>query len=101
MGDDEYDEIMTYNDICDIMEKQREADESGKSEQYAYQGITAHDGPLKKGDPRYNGSLWNLLVHWEDGSETWEPLAILAKVDPISVAKYGLDHNLLDKPGWK
>jgi hypothetical protein len=101
MGDDEYDKIMTYNDICDIMEKQHEVDESRELDVYAYHGIVGHDGPLKPGSPRYNGSSWNLLVHWEDGSETWEPLTILAKDDPVSCAKYGLDHDLLDKVGWK
>ena len=100
-GDDEYQRIMEYNDICDIMEKQREADESGESEQYAFRAIVGHDGPLKPGNPKYNGSTWNLLVHWEDGSQTWEPMTILAKDDRVSVAKYGLDNDLLDKPGWK
>jgi hypothetical protein len=56
---------------------------------------------LKPKDAKYNGSLWNLLVAWEDGSQTWEPLTILAKDDHVTVAKYGKDNDLLDRPGWK
>ena len=96
-----YSEIVAYNDICDIMEKQREADESGESDRHAYRAIIGHEGPLKPSDPKYKNSSYNLLVHWEDGSTTWEPLRILANDDRVSVAKYGLDNDLLDMPGWK
>jgi hypothetical protein len=47
------------------------------------------------------GSCYNVLVHWEDGSETFEPLSIMAKEDPITCAKHAKDNELLDKPGWK
>jgi hypothetical protein len=97
-----YTEIVAYNDICDILEKQREADESGVlSDQHAFRSIIGHEGPLKPGDPKYKNSSHNLLVHWEDGSTSWEPLIILAKDDRVSVAKYGLGNDVLDKPGWK
>ena len=45
IGEEEYDCIVTYNDICDIMEKQREADETGELEYHAYRGIVGQDGP--------------------------------------------------------
>jgi hypothetical protein len=41
------------------------------------------------------------LVHWEDGSETFELLSVMAKEDPITCAKYAKDNDLLDKSGWK
>ena len=101
IGDNEYDEIMTYNELCDIIEQQQEAEEAGLTEIHAYRDFVGHDGPLKSNDPKYNGSTWNLLVHWEDGTQSWEPLDILAKDDPVSCARYGRDKDLLDKPGWK
>jgi len=42
-----------------------------------------------------------VLVNWENGTETWEPLSIVAKDDPVILAKYVGDHELLDTPGWK
>jgi Reverse transcriptase (RNA-dependent DNA polymerase) len=101
IGDNEYDEIMTYNDLIDIVEKRNEAELNGEAETHAYREFVGFQGPLKASDPRYNGSSWNLLVHWEDGSQTWEPLKILIADDPVSVAAYGKSVGLLDQPGWK
>jgi hypothetical protein len=84
-----------------IIETQNEAKANGEVNIHAYRKFVGHNGPLKPKDPKYNGSLWNLLVAWEDGSQTWEPLTILAKDDLVTVAKYGKDNDLLDKPGWK
>jgi hypothetical protein len=42
-----------------------------------------------------------VLVHWEDGSETFEPLTVMAKADPLTCALYAKAHDLLDTPGWK
>jgi hypothetical protein len=41
------------------------------------------------------------LVHWEDGSETFEPLSVMAKEASITCAKYAQDNDFLEKPGWK
>jgi hypothetical protein len=49
----------------------------------------------------YKGYSFNVLVKWEDGSETYEPLDIIMKDDPITVAQYVEDHGLLDTTGWK
>jgi hypothetical protein len=112
-GEDGYDEIVTYNDLCDIVEEQIALEESQSEinlsdgtqeiadDIYTFRGIVGHDGPLTSKDARYNGSMWNLLVHWEDDSQTWEPLTIIAKDDPVSVAAYGKANDLLNEPGWK
>ncbi len=42
-----------------------------------------------------------MLVQWEDGSETWEPLHIIAADDPVTCALYAKENNLLDTAGWK
>ena len=42
-----------------------------------------------------------ILVQWEDGHVTREPLDIFGKDDPVSCAQYAKDNNLLEEPGWK
>jgi len=68
---------------------------------FRFKDIIAHQGPLKPGDRAYKGSMWNVMVAWEDGSETYEPLHLIGKDSPVIVARYGKAHNLLDQPGWK
>ena len=60
------------------------------------QAITAHEGPLTPKHPNYNGSKYKVLVQWEDGSVTCEPLDISGKDDPVSCAQYDKDNNLLE-----
>ena len=104
IGDNDYDEIIAYNDLCDIVEAQIEreaAAETVADNMCNYRAIIGHDGPLKPSSDKYKGSVWNLLIHWEDDSQTWEPLTIIGKDDPVSVAAYGKANNLLDEYGWK
>jgi hypothetical protein len=42
-----------------------------------------------------------VLVHLEDGSETFEPLTVMAKANPLTPALRAKAHDLLDAPGWK
>jgi hypothetical protein len=111
IGDNDYDEIITYNELCDIVEAQIEKEpilddlpmgENPTVENVCkFQAIIGHDGPLKPSDHKHNGSMWNLLILWDDDTQTWEPLTIIAKDDPVSVADYGKANDLLSEPGWK
>ena len=38
---------------------------------------------------------------WTTGEETWKPLKWIGAQDPITIAKYAKEHNLLDEAGWK
>ena len=106
MGDgaDTVDDVMTYTELCDIIEEQH-ANETDRAQDpsslHLYTKILAHQGPLHPKHRDYKGSIYNLLLQWGDESETYEPLNIMAADDPITVANYGLTHGLLDKPGWK
>ena len=42
-----------------------------------------------------------MLVEWENGESTYEPLHILAADDPITCAQYAKDNGLLDTKGWR
>lgn len=68
---------------------------------WRFKHIVGHQGPLRVSDPNYKGSSYNVLVEWEDGSITSEPLKIIAADDPVTVARYAKENNLLDLEGWK
>ncbi|MDJ0828176.1 MAG: reverse transcriptase domain-containing protein, partial [Rhodobacter sp.] len=101
LGDGDLEEILGYSEICAILEDQHKAEESGEMPIFTYRKVLDHAGPIKPTDPNYKGSSWNVKLLWEDGSKTWEPLNIVGKDDPVTLAKYAKEHNLLDTPGWK
>jgi hypothetical protein len=49
----------------------------------------------------YKDSTYNMLVAWETGESTYEPLNLIASDDPITCSKYALKRNLLVEPGGK
>jgi hypothetical protein len=47
------------------------------------------------------GSRYNVLVEWENGEITSEPLNIFGKDDPVTCTVYAREHVLLEEEGWK
>ncbi len=105
---DKYEEIVAYNDIVDYIEQDDSWDGTWK-----FKRILAHQGPLRrppKGkehlEPRYKGSKYNVLVEWETGEKSWQPLYNQSTkygvyhTDPVTVAIYARENGLLDTPGW-
>ena len=68
---------------------------------YRFKCIKDHKGPYTSSDPEYNGNSYNLLIEWEPGEQTWEPLSNIIASDPYTCAVYAKEHNLLNTPGWK
>jgi len=99
LGDGKTDEVIDYNLLSDLVERQQSVDDNDPDRLWTVRQITGHQGPLKPTGKRYKGSLWNLLIEWEDGTSTYEPLSVITKDDPITVAKYAIDNDLLDLPG--
>jgi hypothetical protein len=66
-----------------------------------FKDIVDHEGPLNPNHPNYKGSKYNLRIEWEDGDYTFEPLCTIGADDPVSVAIYANQNNLLDEPGFK
>ena len=99
--DGRVEEVVAYNELCDIIADQHDAEASGDLEVYTFREILEYQGPLKPNDPKYMGSSYNVRVLWTDGSITWEPLAMMIKSDPVTLAEFAKEHDLLDKPGWK
>jgi hypothetical protein len=69
INDNEYDDVMTYGEIIDHINKDSEQEVFWRFKQ-----ISSHQGPLLPGHPDYNGSSYNVQVEWENGEITFEPL---------------------------
>ena len=100
MNDGELETIIAYNELSDIIVEQQAAQEEGRSDLHSFKKILDYQGPFKQHDPKYKGSTWNILVNWKDGTQTWEPLNIIGKLDPVTMAKFEMEHDVLNKPGW-
>ena len=82
VNDDMYEEILIYNEILEYIAKNEEQD-ADQAIVWEFKRIAGHQGPLKKGDPSYNGSKFNVLVEWETGESMYEPLNVIAADDPV------------------
>jgi hypothetical protein len=86
---------------CPTSLRKNTVEEAGTQESWTFKCVTDHQGLMTSKHKDYKGPSFNVLVKWEDGSESYEPLDIIRKDDPITVAQYAEDYGLLDTPGWK
>ena len=95
---------MSYNQIVDYIEEDQTWDGIWK-----FREILDHK-KVKPSDEDYKGCSWNLLIEWETGERTWEPLSHKSKdgipdgiwdLDKVTVAMCVRKHKLLDEPGWR
>ena len=94
-------EIVAYNNILAHVEKKFDESTDRTDRLYKFKDITAHQGQLISIDKSYKGSKYNVLVEWETGETTYEPLDFIAKTDPVTCAIYAKRNGLLNTPGWK
>ena len=97
---DQGEEIMSYNQLMDYIQKGTDAEEDPDS-LFRFRDIVAHQSPLESTDPNHKGSKYNVMVEWESAEVTYEPLTLISKDDPITCAVYAKKHDLLDTTGWK
>ena len=97
---DQLDDLISYNQLMEYLEDKTD---TGPLEDgfYRFKCIIDHKRPYTSSDPEYNGSSYNLLIEWETGEQTWEPLSNIIASDPYTCAVYAKEHNLLNTPGWK
>ena len=96
---DQAEEIISYNQLMDYIQKGTDAEED-PDPLFKFRDIVAHQGPLESTDPD-KGGKYNVMVEWESGEVTYEPLTLISKDDPITCAVYAKKHDLLDTTGWK
>ena len=58
-NDDQYQEILAYNNIIRQIEKDRDDPDVWK-----FQHITAHESPLLQHHRNYKGSSYNVIIKW-------------------------------------
>jgi hypothetical protein len=95
------DEIFAYNEILDHIERDNSDLESDTEQLFKFRRITAYQGPLRSSDKDRKGSKYNVLVEWETGETTYEPLKTIAADYPVTCAEYARENNLLNHDGWK
>jgi len=97
---DKYKEVIAYNDIVDYIEADDTWDRVWK-----FRHILDHKY-VKPSDKNYIQCSVNVLIEWESGKTLWQPLHCKDKAgiydcDPVTVAIYARENNLLDAKGWK
>ena len=88
--------IMFYVQILDNLDQQEQQEDL-----YKFRAITGHQRPLSPQDENYKGSKYNVMVEWETGEITDEPLSLIAADDPVTCSEYAKKHDLLHLDGWK
>ena len=96
---DQAEKIMSYNQLMDYIQKGTDG-EKDLDLLFKFKDILAHQGPLESTDPNHKGSKYNVMVEWEPGEVTYEPLTLISKEDPINCAVYAKKRDLLDTTGW-
>ena len=61
---DQAEEIMSYNQLMDYIQKGTDAEEDPDSLS-KFRDIVAHQGPLESTDPNHKGRKYNVMVEWE------------------------------------
>jgi hypothetical protein len=61
------DEILTYNQVLDLIEQDNLDMDSDTEQLYRFRRINGHQGPLCTSDADYKGSTYNVLGEWKSG----------------------------------
>ena len=96
VGKDKLEEMITYAKLMDYLQR----DEESPPVYWKFKRIISHQ-KVARNHPDYNGSQVNVMIEWENGEITSEPLKIIAESDPVTCAVYAKENNLLNDPGWK
>ena len=87
IGESKFEELIEYNDLMEMIEEQKPNDDGT----WRFRKIMAHRKPKNKKD------TWKVLVEWESGERSWEPIKNIFSGDRYILAEYARDHGLLDK----
>lgn len=87
VGDTDMEEYVGYNDMCEFIERQC-VEEDGTT--WKFRKLVGHKRTLKPGEQP------QVLVMWESGEITFEPIREIAKADPYLVAEYAMDAGVID-----
>ena len=74
IGNGKVEEIISYNQLVDHLEDEANEDNEISDDLFKFRALICHQGPLKPTDPNCKGCKFNVLVDWEAGEKTYEPL---------------------------
>ena len=80
--------LRNYNDLINIHNKQKEFG----FHRWKFNEILDH---------KFENKRFYLKVRWDNDEVSWEPLNEIRLNDALKVAKYGTEHELTGKHGWK
>ena len=89
LNQNNHEELISYNQIMEYINR-----DAKNPTVWKYKGIVSHQGPLKPGDKDYKGSTYNIMIEWDGGEITNEPLNLIAKDDPVTCAIYTSKNNI-------
>ena len=92
---------MSYNQLVDHLEAAANDDNEISDDLIKFRALIGDQGPLKPTEPNLKGCKYNVLVDWETGEKTYEPLSVLAADAPMTCAMYSKENDLLHIDGWK
>ena len=95
---EQLDDLISYNQLMEYLTLDTGQTEDGL---YKFKSIVDNRGPYSPADPECHGSSCNVLIEWETGEMTWEPLSTIIADDPYSCAVNAKKFYLLDTQGWK
>ena len=84
---DQLDDLISYNQLMEYLEDNTDTGQLDNG-LYKVKCIKYHRGPYTSSDPEYFGSSYNLLIEWETGEMTWEPLSNIIASDPYTCSIY-------------
>lgn len=85
-------ETIRYSTIIDLFNRKEE--DTDRDGVWSYEKIIGHRKEGSRGK-------WEVEVLWSNGETTWEPLSAMKKDDPLTLAVYARERELLDLDGWK
>ena len=94
-------EIIYFSHLVDHQEAAANEENEINDDLYKFRALNGHQGPLKATDPNWKGCKYNVLVEWETGDTTYEPLSVLAADDPVTCASYAKGNGLSHIDGWE
>lgn len=86
-------DVVEYNQLIDMMNKRNEEN----AVYYEFDSILDHRWSK---DPKRKSRV-DVLVGWVDQPATWEPMEVIKKDDPITLAAYAKEHGLVKQSIWK
>ena len=78
IGNGKLEEIISYNQLVDYLEAAADDDNEISDDLLKLTALIGHQGPQKPTDPNWKGCKYNVLVDWETGERTFEPLSVMS-----------------------